>query len=77
MRFRYRVCKTPCPPNEAGVSETFGIRCYVERNDSWLLVCEVDDISPEKSLVTALAESCNAVQLEPEHLLDVAFDALP
>lgn len=77
MRFRYQVYKAHGPENETGISETFGIRCYVKRNGSWLFVCEVDDISPEKSLVTALAENCNAVQLAPEHLWDVAFDVQP
>lgn len=77
MRFRYQVYKAHGPENEAGITETFGIRCYVKRNDSWLFVCEVDDISPEKSLVTALAENCNAVQLDPEHLWDVACDVQP
>lgn len=77
MRFRYQVYKAHGPENETGISEAFGIRCYVKRNGSWLFVCEVDDISPEKSLVTALAENCNAVQLAPEHLWDVACDVQP
>ena len=77
MRFRYQVYKAHGSENETGISETFGIRCYVKRNGSWLFVCEVDDISPEKSLVTALAENCNAVQLAPEHLWDVACDVQP
>ena len=77
MRFRYQVYKAHGPENETGISETFGLRCYVKRNGSWLFVCEVDDISPEKALVTALAENCNAVQLAPEHLWDVACDVQP
>lgn len=77
MRFRYQVYKAHGPENETGISETFGIRCYVKRNGSWSFVCEVGDISPEKSLVTALAENCNAVQLAPEHLWDVACDVQP
>ena len=77
MRFLYQVVKTPCPENICGISETFGIRCYVCENGIRSLVCEVCDISPEKSLVTTLAQTCNAVQLAPEHLWDVACDALP
>lgn len=77
MRFRYQVCKTPCPANACGVSETFGIRCYMEENGSTALVCEVGDISPDEALVTALAKNCTDEQLEPEHLWDVACDALP
>ncbi len=77
MRFRYQVYKAHGPENETGISETFGIRCYVKRNGSWSFVCEVGDISPDASLVTKLAKDCNDVQLEPKHLWDVACDVQP
>lgn len=77
MHFRYQVVKTPYPEPICGISETFGIRCYKSENGSLSLICEVDDISPEKSIVTALAEACNVVQLAPEHLWDAAYDVLP
>lgn len=77
MRFRYLVYKAPCSTPECGISETFGIRCYVKRNGSWLFVCEVGDISSDESLVKTLAKKCNDVRLEPEHLWDVACDVQP
>lgn len=77
MRFQYRVYKAPSSPNDCGVCDTFGLRCYTVSSGTAILVCEVEDVSPDLTLVEALAAKCTAEQLEPEHLWDVVCDTLP
>lgn len=51
-----------------------GIICKQKQNGNWVSVAVVAPFSGDLKAVTALAEKCTALQLCPEHLLDVVTD---
>lgn len=55
----------------------YGIECIEEREESFIRLIAVADVSTEKALVGNLVEKLNRGNLSPIHLLDVIEDELP
>lgn len=56
----------------------FGIAAYAdfEAEGTRCIVAAVHDLSPDEDAVAALVARCNACRLSPEHLAEVALDAM-
>ena len=69
QKITYEVKETTLDVNEEEIS-SYGIDCLVDGKK----YLSVEDISTDKRSVEDLARICSALELEPEHLRDVAED---
>ncbi len=52
----------------------YGIICREEHGEHWTAVAVVAPFSADLDAITSLAEKCTALQLSPDHLIDVVSD---
>ncbi len=72
MKVNSAITSTPLPREGGGSYVGYGIRLTAEDGSA----STVEDISPDRERVEALARLFEAEQLEPVHLFDAVYDAL-
>jgi len=61
-------------PSLLASQSPYGIICREKQNGSWVAVAVAASFSDDAESVSILAEKCTALQLSPDHLLDVVSD---
>lgn len=69
--YRYGVIQMRAAFSPGGLYGIFGVQ---ERGGNWVPVAAAAPLPGGLEAVAALSEKCTALQLAPEHLLDVASD---
>lgn len=72
-KYRYLLHELQDPSNCA---PSYGILAKEQFPDGWATVAIIAAFSHDKTAVSNLAERCTALQLSPEHLMDVVQDFL-
>ena len=75
--FRFRPVKQYLCSPELGNYCSYGIHAFVRTSSGCTEASLLSDVSCDFAFVSALAEKCTRLQLDPMHLMDVILDALP
>lgn len=68
--YRYEVMKIQ---SLFALHNSYGIICREDQGELWPAVAIVAPFSSDLDTITRLAEKCTALQLSPDHLVDVSF----
>ena len=71
----YKVVKSTCP-NDPDVPAEYGIAASAIYDGCTVILSSVHHLSRDPDAVTALADFCNRLELDPLHLADVVEDFL-
>ena len=69
--YRYEVMKIQ---SLFALHNSYGIICREDQGELWTAVAIVAPFSSDLDTITRLAEKCTALQLSPDHLVDVVSD---
>ena len=75
--FRFQPIEQSLSSPELGGYRAYGIQAFVTTPTGCEEAGFVSDVSCDLVFTARLAETCEQLQLDPVHLMDVILDALP